>query len=347
MGADDIRKFCPRDFFAKYFSCIPLQYAKISLMYTVPQMPQETESLQVKTFPSLWSLTYSTFKSWRGGWAIFSLINLGTVLIGTLAWVSIVSIMPWIKAFLKEGYNIDPTIISSHYPTTASLITDLASVCGILLVFIICIIISQIMTIHATNPESRHKGITYLFMHSIRMAPRYMWTMALVSMIIIGGFSLLIIPGMLLLPLAMTAFFVAALEHKSGIKAVVQSAYYSKGYIVEALWRSLLVILVIHIVSLLLPLLATMIVYPFTLLNFSEHTIKVLSFTAGTLYTFISFILSLIMPSILIIFYFHIYSHMKDNPSNARPVSKHVLVTLAWIGVTLIASLFLLEAFGF
>jgi hypothetical protein len=316
-------------------------------MYTVPQMPQETESLQVKPFPSLWSLTRSTFQSWKSGWAVFSLINLATVLIGACAWIGIVSIMPWIKTFLRHGNNIDPLVIVSHYPTTMSLVSDLAAVCGILLLFIICIIISQLMTVHATNPESRHKGILYLFMHSIKMSPRYMWTMAIVSTIIIGGFSLLIVPGMLLLPLAMTTFFVAALEHKSGMKAIIQSAYYSKGYIVEALWRSLFIVLVIHVTSLLLPLLATMIVYPFTLLNFSEHTIRILSFTAGTLYTFISFILSLIVPSILIIFYFHIYSHMKDNPSNVRPLSKHILVTLAWIGVTLVTSLFLLEAFGF
>jgi hypothetical protein len=203
------------------------------------------------------------------------------------------------------------------------------------------------MTIHAMNAETRHKGLKHIFLHSIKSTPHYLWTMAIISSIVIGGMSLLIIPGMLLLPMAMAAVFVAAFENKSGLSAAIQGANYTKGYIVEALWRSLVVILVIHIVSLLLPLLATMLVYPFTLLNFSEHTIKILSFTAGTLYTFISFVLSLVMPSILMIFYFNIYSHMKDNPNSAKPISKHILVTLGWIGVVLIASLFLLEVFGF
>jgi hypothetical protein len=315
-------------------------------MYTSPQMPHEALPEAPKEFASLWSMSVATFKTWKEGWGIFSLINLGIVVIGTIAWGSVVTVMPWLKTFLKEGKSIDPAIIAAHYPTTATLITDLALICAILIGFIICIFISQIMTIHAINPETRHKGLKHLFLLSLQLLPKYMLTSGLAGLIVLGGVALLLIPGMLLLPLALVTVYIAALEQKTGMEAVVQGSHYIKGYIIEALWRTLVVIIIIHVVSLLLPLLAALLVYPFTLLNFSKHTIDILSFIAGTLYTFISFILSLVLPSLLIVFYFHIYSHMKDHPTSVKPIHPHILKILAIVGAALVVSLLLLETFG-
>lgn len=307
-------------------------------MYTQSEKPQ---------YPSLWSSIISTFKIWRQGWGVFSLINLATVVTGTIAWMNIVAVMPWLKTLIIEGKNIDPTIISNHYSTPFSLIADLGLVSLILLSFIICIVISQVMTIYAIDPAIRNQGFKHLLITSLRRTPYYLWTVSILSMIILGGMALLVIPGVLLIPLAIITVFIATLENTYGMRAVIKGAWYLKGHGIEILWRSLLVILIIQATSLMLPLLATLLVYPFTLLNFSPYTIRVLSFVAGTLYTFVSFVLSLILPSLLMIFYFNLYSFVKDHPiENKKPLHRHLIKVLAWIGIIFIISLLSLEAFG-
>lgn len=255
--------------------------------------------------------------------------------------------MPWLKTLIIEGKNIDPTIISSHYPTTLSLVSDLGLVSGILFAFIICIVISQVMTIYAIDPVIRNQGFKHLLITSLQKTPHYLWTVGILSMIILGGIALLVIPGILLIPLAVITIFIATFENTYGMRAVIKGAWYLKGHGIEILWRSLLVILIIQVTSLILPILATLLVYPFTLLNFSPYTIRVLSFIAGTLYTFVSFILSIILPSLLMIFYFHLYSFVKDNPiEDKKPLHRHIIKVLVWIGVVFVLSLLSLEAFG-
>jgi hypothetical protein len=315
-------------------------------MYTTPQMPQEKISEAPKAFPSIWSMSLTTLKTWRSGWGIFSLINLGTVVAGTVVWSIIISIMPWLKTLLRDPKAIDPEVIASHYPNVATLISDLSIVCLVLIGFVLCIFISQIMTIHAINPETRHKGLRHLFVHALKLTPHYVLTVSIVGLVVTGGMSLLIIPGILLIPLAIATIYIAALESKRGMDALIQGTHYIKGHIMEALWRSVVILLIIHAISLLLPLIATLPVYPFTLLDFSAHTVKTLSFVAGTLFTFITLILSVIMPSLLIIFYHQIYTHMKDNPTSAKPINHHIISVLVWIGAIILTGMLLLETFG-
>lgn len=323
-----------------------LQYAKISHMYTTPQMPHEALPATPASFPTFWSICISTLKTWKDAWGIYSIINLAIVVIGGVAWYTIVSIMPWAKMLFRPGNSFDPAIITTYYPTITDLITDLSLVCLVLIAFIIAVCISQIITIQAIKPEIRHRGLKSLFANAFHLTPKYVFTTAIIGLIVTGGMSLLLIPGFLLIPLAIMGIFVVALENKFGMAAAERSAELVKGRIIDTLWRSLLIILFVHIMSLLLPLLATMLVYPFTLLNFSAYTIRILSFIAGTIYTFISFILSLIMPSLLIIFYYHLYDHMKSNPVEDRAIHPHLLHVLAWIGLVLVLSLLLLETFG-
>ncbi len=310
-------------------------------------MPQGEIPQEATPFPSLWKLTVKTLKTWKDGWSIFTIINLITVVAGGLAWILVASVMPWLSILLTSGKGVDPDIIAAHYPTTASLIADLASVGAILLAFIFCIVMSQIMTLEAMKAESRHKGLRHLFSLSLARAPYYLWTTTIVSMMLVGGFALLLVPGILLLPLAMATIFIAALENKSGFEAVRQGTLYTRGYILATLWRSVIIVFVIHGISLLLPLLATLLVYPFTLLNFAPHTIHILSFIAGTLYTFVSFLLSLVTPSLLMIFYYNLYLHIKDNPHTGKPTPYRLLQALAWFGFLIIIGAILLESFGF
>jgi hypothetical protein len=109
------------------------------------------------------------------------------------------------------------------------------------------------------------------------------------------------------------------------------------------LWRSILIIIVVQGISLILPLLSALLIYPFTLFDVGARTFSILVFTAGTLYTFISLLLSIIMPSLLIIFYYHLYEHMRANPTGLPALSKKLLAFLAWFGFAVILSLAILE----
>jgi hypothetical protein len=315
-------------------------------MYTTPQMHQEITPGTARPFPSLWELTLRTLRIWRDGWGIFSVINIVVIVLGICAMLIIVSIMPWIKTLLIDRQAVDPAVIVAYYPSIASFINDLVIVVVVLLVLALVIALSQIMTIHAMNPEMRAKGFNHILARSVSLVPKYSWTLAIVCLMTVGGLALLIVPGLLVLPIAIAAVFVVALEGSSGLKAITQSALYVKGYIIESLWRSIVILLVIHGVSLLLPRLAALLVYPFTLFHFSDYTIRILSFTAGTLYTSIALILSLIMPSLLMIYYFHIYSHMKDNPTSDKPLYTKTLVSLAVIGLIVCIGVLVLESWG-
>lgn len=315
-------------------------------MYTAPQMPQESLPKTTTPFPSLWSLTLSTLNIWKSGWGIFSFINVCVVFLGAIVWFAIASVMPWLQLVLTGTQAVDESLIAAYYPTTVSLVTDLLIVCCILAGFTLCVFVSQIMTILAINPETRHKGLLHVSRLSLRLLPRYAWTVIVAGCIGLAGLSLLIIPGVLLIPLAIVSVFAATLEQTSGMQAVARGMEYTKGYVIEALWRSVVILLIIHAVSLILPLIAALPVYPFTLFDFSERTIRALSFTAGTLYTFISFVLSLILPSLLIIFYHHLYAHMKNHPSHEKPIDLRLIRILAWFGAFILIGLLALETFG-
>ena len=125
----------------------------------------------------------------------------------------------------------------------------LAIILGMILV--VLMIVSQVALMWAIIHIEESRGIEQAYRHGSRLFPSFLWLILLQSVAMMGGFLLLIIPGIILyIRLAFSSFALVAGD-KRGIAAMIVSWHLVRGYWGSIAWRIAVfggIILLLHIV---------------------------------------------------------------------------------------------------
>jgi len=99
-----------------------------------------------------------------------------------------------------------------------------------LIIIIVCQSWQLLALIYAIKDRQEEIGAIEAYQRSWKKIIPYCWTSILLTFIIIGGFSLLVIPGIIFLYWFMLAIYVCAAEDLGGINALLKSRAYLRGH---------------------------------------------------------------------------------------------------------------------
>lgn len=100
--------------------------------------------------------------------------------------------------------------------------------------------LSQLALLAAVTEEGQPVGgILGAYRKGVRMLIPFIWVNVLVTLANLGGYLLLLVPGLLLSIYFSLSLYVLFAENRGGLSALVTSWYYVKGYWLSVLWRFL------------------------------------------------------------------------------------------------------------
>ncbi len=123
-----------------------------------------------------------------------------------------------------------------------------------LLFFIIISVIQawgQVALLYAIKDNSERIGIIESYKRGWHKILSYFWVYLLVSLVVFGGFLLLIVPGILFAVWFSFAIFILVAENLKGVKALSKSKEYVKGHWWGVFWRFFFIEAVISIIYLI------------------------------------------------------------------------------------------------
>lgn len=171
----------------------------------------------------------------------------------------------------------------------------------LLVVFVLVIIIGQIWAqtalLHAVIHNQEKIGVIESYRRGWHKVFPYLWVSFLSGLIIVGGFLLFIVPGIIFAIWFSLAFIVLVSEDMRGMNALLKSREYVTGRWGSVFWRLIFIGIVSYLVSLI----------PAFIFLFLE-TSKILEVVR----IIISFSISLLFTPLMMIYLFLIYSHLKS-----------------------------------
>ena len=106
---------------------------------------------------------------------------------------------------------------------------------------------SYLAFVSVITTESQSVGGAYK--RSLQMALPALWVSILTSVAVVGGFFLLIVPGIILSLLFSVSFYVLFVENRRGLSALSSSWHYAKGYLWAIAWRFLFLSIILLLVN--------------------------------------------------------------------------------------------------
>jgi hypothetical protein len=251
------------------------------------------------------------------------------------------SAFPRVRDLLRASWNTYKARISTFFPLTVlafviSLITPMVHGPWLVTIFLIfSTIVFTIIEIALYKNLSYENNIGFVqtITEALQYFPKYVWTFIVLSLIILGGFVLLIVPAFVWMVTLGFAIPILVVEHKWGMEALVQSRtyVYGRGWRVanSFLWLSL-ALGCLSIVSRII-------------LHFVPPN--------GVLTTAIQFLPIFLSLPISAAYTFNLYKYLKESNPNTELRGKKILTTAAILGVLasvaiMVGSLFFIYKFA-
>jgi len=110
--------------------------------------------------------------------------------------------------------------------------------------------LSYLAFVSVMTTEGQSVGDAYR--KSIQMALPALWVSILTAIAVMGGFILLIVPGVILSLLFCVSFYVLFVENRRGLSALISSWHYARGYLWAIAWRFLFLSIIMLLVTLVI-----------------------------------------------------------------------------------------------
>jgi hypothetical protein len=233
-----------------------------------------------------------------------------------------VSAFPRVRDLLKSSWSIYKARIETFLLLTLfgfvfSLITTIVHgwAVGLLLIISTFIYVIVEIGIYKNLSYENDIGFTQSIKLSLKYFLKYVWTFLLLSMIIFGGFVLLIVPAFVWMVALGFALPIIVVEDKWGMDALVQSRSYVRGrgwrVANSYLWFGLII--------------GSLSIIPNIILHFLPPN-QVLTTAIHYLPTFVSLPLAAA-------YTFNLYKYLKESSQNVEVKSKKLLFASAILGV--------------
>ncbi len=212
-----------------------------SISNTINQSPPLPSSTQVIS-----SLPGAT-KIFGQAWNIYKQ-RLGTFL-GIIV-IPILILMVITAIFFVAGGLLSVIFLFSKFTVSSIVLFILLAI----LFFIIISVIQawgQIALLYAIKDSSEKIGIIESYRRGWHKILSYFWVYLLVSLVIFGGFLLLIVPGIIFAVWFSFAIFILIAENLKGTKALSKSKEYVKGHWWGVFWRFFFIEALISIIYLI------------------------------------------------------------------------------------------------
>jgi len=192
---------------------------------------------------------------------------------------------------------------------------------------------SQASLIYAVKDTEENIGIKESYRRGWHKIGSIFWVGLLSGIIVMGGYLLLIIPGIIFaIWFSLTAIIVVA-EDLGGMNALLKSKSYVTGYWWEIFWRLLFLGLILGGISLIFGI-------PGWIINFVAGLTKSTSLSAvGAIVSFAGSIVSFLLAPLTVIYTFLIYKNLKAIKGDIAPVfssgEKIKFIIAGFLGVLL------------
>lgn len=189
-------------------------------------------------------------------------------------------------------------------------------------------ILGSLALFHAVMGSNDNIGILDCYRRSVRQFFAYLWIFILLAFITLGGFTLFIIPGIIVMIWTSNTFYILASENIRGTHALVKSKYYAAGHS----WGITGRLLVLGILQVLLYGMMSVI---FALVQ-KLVTSDILSVTG-------SYIITTALTPLPIVYGYLLYNRLKDLKSQESPgKTGHGFLWLGLVGILVIPLLLVL-----
>jgi len=204
--------------------------------------------------------------------------------------------------------------------------------------FAIIVIFTQIWAqtalLYAIKDSEEKIGVIEAYRRGWRKILPLWWTSFLMGVIIAGGASFFLIPGILFSLWFSLAPFVLIAEDLKGMDALLKSKEYGRGQWGSLIWRFLFIVIFITVISLIITLISSLI----------SNLLKIRYEK-----TIVNLIIMLLTPPLTTTYYFLIYNHLKNlkgeftfSPTKGK---KTIYILIGIFGILIIPAIIFLAVF--
>ena len=269
----------------------------ISSSDRIPSIQENSSELKAK-LPKATALLSDAWRLYKSRWKTFLGIIVVSVLLMIVAFIVfgiVTFVLGFLTAFVPEIQILNMIFFFISFVVLFSMI-------------IIIQFWSQVALIYAIKDSAENIGIKESFRRGRHKIRSFFWVSVLASFIIMGGFLLFIIPGIIFSIWFSLAIYIVIAEDLKGMDAILKSREYIRKYWWSVLWRFLFFFIVIYIIMIVFGIAFFVFAYAIsTILDFSldfESFWMIVNFSMQ--------IISFILAPLTIIYSFFVYRGLKN-----------------------------------
>ncbi|MDA8597112.1 hypothetical protein N9L26_02105 [Candidatus Pacebacteria bacterium] len=251
-------------------------------------------------------------------------------LVGYAVLIQILIMVPIIGGAFLTAYSVFGMMDGGSAGATWVILGGVMLLVGVVLAFVIGVINTGALTYAVTKPERPS------YLDGFRWGTKHFWSLTwlslLMGLIIMTGFVLLIIPGIILSIYLTLAFFVLVHEDRRGLDALVRSTELVRGHWWGVFGRAAVLFLVGFIVGVALSIVSEILL---AIAESLDNSALVIGLTIAT------FVVQLVLQMMLLVFGLRVFSRMYHLLAVQQPVSeptaksgtRTLYTALAWLGL--------------
>ena len=282
----------------------------------------------IEILKQAWNIYKQRFGTFLGI-AIIPILLTAAAMLAIMA----LSIGSTLLTLLVGSSNASPGIATGGKIASVIFFTLFAIIAIFTIIFTIQIW-AQTALLYAIKDSEEKIGVIEAYRRGWRKILPLWWTSFLMGVIIAGGASFFLIPGILFSLWFSLAPFVLIAEDLKGMDALLKSKEYGRGQWGSLIWRFLFIVIFITVISLIITLISSLI---FNLLKIRYEK------------TIVNLIIMLLTPPLTTTYYFLIYNHLKNlkgeftfSPTKGK---KTIYILIGIFGILIIPAIIFLVVF--